>query len=363
MIEPIQGESGVIIPPPDYLPALRAICDEQRVLLVLDEIQSGLGRTGKTFAFEHEGIRPDLLILGKALGGGIVPVSAVVGNRDVMGVLHPGEHGSTFGGNPHGLRRRAVRHRAAQHGRVPAAGDRARGVLREPSRGAGRARCRVGADAGACGPASTSIRRWRPAARSASGWPAAACWRRTPTARPSGWRHRWWSSRASWSGRSTSSAPCSASSSRHADGGFLRRDASARAATLNNGQPPEGSFVTGSSTELEQEQRYIDVLYARLDHLRERTAEELRAIRRVGPVRHAAEPLRARRLRHAARAPPRPARGGRGPARVRPPRPDRRPAPLHRPRRALRPGPDPAARRLAGARGAVLLPGDGGGTR
>jgi ornithine--oxo-acid transaminase len=100
MIEPIQGESGVIIPPPDYLPALRAICDEQRVLLVLDEIQSGLGRTGKTFAFEHEGIRPDLLILGKALGGGIVPVSAVVGNRDVMGVLHPGEHGSTFGGNP-----------------------------------------------------------------------------------------------------------------------------------------------------------------------------------------------------------------------------------------------------------------------
>jgi ornithine--oxo-acid transaminase len=100
LIEPIQGESGVIIPPPDYLPALRSICDEQRVLLVLDEIQSGLGRTGKTFAFEHEGIRPDLLILGKALGGGIVPVSAVLGNRDVMGVLHPGEHGSTFGGNP-----------------------------------------------------------------------------------------------------------------------------------------------------------------------------------------------------------------------------------------------------------------------
>jgi ornithine--oxo-acid transaminase len=100
LIEPIQGESGVIIPPSDYLPALRAICDEQQVLLVLDEIQSGLGRTGKTFAFEHEGIRPDLLILGKALGGGIVPISAVLGNRDVMGVLHPGEHGSTFGGNP-----------------------------------------------------------------------------------------------------------------------------------------------------------------------------------------------------------------------------------------------------------------------
>jgi ornithine--oxo-acid transaminase len=100
LVEPIQGESGVIIPPSDYLPALRQVCDEQRVLLVLDEIQSGLGRTGRTFAFEHEGVRPDLLILGKALGGGIVPVSAVVGDRHVMGVLHPGEHGSTFGGNP-----------------------------------------------------------------------------------------------------------------------------------------------------------------------------------------------------------------------------------------------------------------------
>ena len=100
LIEPIQGESGVIIPPPGYLPELRRMCDQQRVLLVLDEIQSGLGRTGTTFAFEHEGIRPDLLILGKALGGGIVPISAVVGNRNVMGVLHPGEHGSTFGGNP-----------------------------------------------------------------------------------------------------------------------------------------------------------------------------------------------------------------------------------------------------------------------
>jgi ornithine--oxo-acid transaminase len=100
LVEPIQGESGVIIPPADYLPALRQVCTEQQVLLVLDEIQSGLGRTGRTFAFEHEGVRPDLLILGKALGGGIVPVSAVVGNRDVMGVLRPGEHGSTFGGNP-----------------------------------------------------------------------------------------------------------------------------------------------------------------------------------------------------------------------------------------------------------------------
>ena len=100
LVEPVQGEAGVIIPPPDYLPALRRICDEQRVLLVADEIQSGLGRTGTTLACEVVGVRPDLVTLGKALGGGIVPVSAVVGRGDVLGVLTPGTHGSTFGGNP-----------------------------------------------------------------------------------------------------------------------------------------------------------------------------------------------------------------------------------------------------------------------
>jgi ornithine--oxo-acid transaminase len=100
LVEPIQGESGVIIPPADYLPSLRQLCTDNNVLLVLDEIQSGLGRTGRTFAFEHDDVRPDMIILGKALGGGIVPVSAVLGNKDVMGVLRPGEHGSTFGGNP-----------------------------------------------------------------------------------------------------------------------------------------------------------------------------------------------------------------------------------------------------------------------
>ncbi|GAA3509282.1 ornithine--oxo-acid transaminase [Georgenia daeguensis] len=100
LVEPVQGESGVIIPPADYLPRLRALCDEHDVLLVLDEIQSGLGRTGTTLAQDLVGVRADLTTLGKALGGGILPVSAVVGRRDVLGVLTPGTHGSTFGGNP-----------------------------------------------------------------------------------------------------------------------------------------------------------------------------------------------------------------------------------------------------------------------
>jgi ornithine--oxo-acid transaminase len=100
LVEPIQGEAGVIVPPAGYLAAARAICDESGVLLVADEIQSGLGRAGRRFASDHEDARPDLYLLGKALGGGILPVSAVVGTDDVLGVLHPGQHGSTFGGNP-----------------------------------------------------------------------------------------------------------------------------------------------------------------------------------------------------------------------------------------------------------------------
>jgi ornithine--oxo-acid transaminase len=100
LLEPVQGEAGVVVPPPEYLPAVRAICDAHGVLLVADEIQSGLGRTGTTLACELVGVAPDLVLLGKALGGGIVPVSAVVGRGDVLGVLTPGTHGSTFGGNP-----------------------------------------------------------------------------------------------------------------------------------------------------------------------------------------------------------------------------------------------------------------------
>jgi ornithine--oxo-acid transaminase len=100
LIEPIQGEAGVIIPPDGYLREVRRICSDAGVLFMADEIQSGLGRTGKTFACDHESVMPDVLILGKALGGGILPVSAVVADWPVMGVLKPGEHGSTFGGNP-----------------------------------------------------------------------------------------------------------------------------------------------------------------------------------------------------------------------------------------------------------------------
>jgi ornithine--oxo-acid transaminase len=99
LIEPIQGEAGIIVPPDGYLRALRALCDEHNVLLILDEVQSGLGRTGRWFAHQHEGIRPDGLILGKALGGGVYPVSAFVATSDVMRVFDPGSHGSTFGGN------------------------------------------------------------------------------------------------------------------------------------------------------------------------------------------------------------------------------------------------------------------------
>jgi ornithine--oxo-acid transaminase len=100
LVEPIQGEAGVLIPPDGFLAEARAICTEQNVLLIADEIQSGLGRTGELFAYQHEGIVPDVLIIGKALSGGFYPVSAVLASREILGVLHPGDHGSTFGGNP-----------------------------------------------------------------------------------------------------------------------------------------------------------------------------------------------------------------------------------------------------------------------
>ena len=100
LLEPIQGEAGVIVPPDDYLPAVREICTARNVLMIADEIQSGLARTGRTFACDHWGVVPDIYLLGKALGGGVVPLSAVVADRHILGVLHPGEHGSTFGGNP-----------------------------------------------------------------------------------------------------------------------------------------------------------------------------------------------------------------------------------------------------------------------
>lgn len=100
LLEPIQGEAGIILPPDDYLPNVRGLCSEHNVLMIADEIQSGLARTGHTFACDHWNVVPDVYLLGKALGGGVVPVSAAVADRNILGVLHPGEHGSTFGGNP-----------------------------------------------------------------------------------------------------------------------------------------------------------------------------------------------------------------------------------------------------------------------
>ncbi|MFA6455474.1 MAG: ornithine--oxo-acid transaminase, partial [Bacteroidota bacterium] len=100
LVEPIQGEAGIIIPPDGYLREAARLCKENNVLLIADEIQSGLGRSGKLFAFEYDGIRPDAVIIGKALSGGFYPVSAVLSRKEVLGVFKPGEHGSTFGGNP-----------------------------------------------------------------------------------------------------------------------------------------------------------------------------------------------------------------------------------------------------------------------
>ncbi|MGH9379843.1 MAG: ornithine--oxo-acid transaminase [Thermoanaerobaculia bacterium] len=102
LVEPIQGEGGILIPSDGYLKRLREITHEHKALLILDEIQSGLGRTGRMLAYEHEGIRPDIVILGKALSGGAYPVSAIVADDEVMGVFKPGDHGSTYGGNPLG---------------------------------------------------------------------------------------------------------------------------------------------------------------------------------------------------------------------------------------------------------------------
>jgi ornithine--oxo-acid transaminase len=100
LVEPIQGEAGVLVPPAGFLAGVREICTQHGALMIADEIQSGLGRTGATFACEHEGVLPDMYLLGKALGGGIVPVSAVVSSSEILGVFRPGQHGSTFGGNP-----------------------------------------------------------------------------------------------------------------------------------------------------------------------------------------------------------------------------------------------------------------------
>ena len=151
LLEPVQGEAGVVVPPPGYLAAVRRICDEAGALMIADEVQSGLGRTGHLLATRAAGVDADVYLLGKALGGGIVPLSAVVADEAVLGVLRPGQHGSTFGGNPLAcavgsavvdlLADRPVLAHARSLG--AAAGG--------PARRAGRARRRRGAHGGACG--------------------------------------------------------------------------------------------------------------------------------------------------------------------------------------------------------------------
>ncbi len=188
---PFRARGGIIVPPNGYLAGLRQLCDEHRVLLILDEVQSGLGRAGNWFAFQHEGVVPDGIVLGKALGGGVLPVSAFVARREVMDVFTPGSHGSTFGGNPlaaavglealrvideeglversHTLgehmfdRLRAIRQSGAEGG----AGTRALGRRGDRSEAGQRARC-LSADAGQ----------------------GRAC-RRTRTAPSFAWRRRW----------------------------------------------------------------------------------------------------------------------------------------------------------------------------
>ena len=100
LVEPVQGEAGVVFPPDGYLKAVETICRKHRVLLIADEIQSGLGRTGKLFAYQWEGVQPDMITIAKALSGGFYPISAVLSRREILGVFEPGDHGSTFGGNP-----------------------------------------------------------------------------------------------------------------------------------------------------------------------------------------------------------------------------------------------------------------------
>ena len=117
LVEPIQGEAGIVIPPAGFLKESAGVCQQNRVLFIADEIQSGLGRTGKLFAYMYEGIRPDAVIVGKALSGGFYPVSAVLASKEVLGVFNPGDHGSTFGGNRSGLRRRARRAARRARGR------------------------------------------------------------------------------------------------------------------------------------------------------------------------------------------------------------------------------------------------------
>ncbi len=184
LLEPIQGEGGVIMPPEGFLREVRALCDETDVLMVADEIQSGLGRSGTTFACDHEGVVPDIYILGKALGGGLYPVSAIAADHRVLDVITPGSHGSTFGGNPLAAPSAARSWRCCR----PASSRPARSRSAPASTPASR---RSSATAStpyasvASGAASTSPTAWPPAARSPRRCSPRASSPRRPTARPS----------------------------------------------------------------------------------------------------------------------------------------------------------------------------------
>ena len=181
----------MIIPPAGYLRRARELATRHNVILILDEIQTGLGRTGKLLAEEHEGVEADLTLIGKALAGGFYPISAVLSNKEILGVLKPGEHGSTFGGNPLACAvARAAMRVLVEEGMIDNAarvGDRLLDNLRRSVGDRGRGRARAGAD----DRGRTASRRRRRATRSASGSRLWACFARRPTTTPSASPRRW----------------------------------------------------------------------------------------------------------------------------------------------------------------------------
>ena len=192
LIEPIQGEAGVRIPPPGYLAGVRELHQRSTACCSSPTRSSpASGRTGRTLACEHEGVVADVYLLGKALGGGIVPVSAVVADRDVLGVLQPGTHGSTFGGNPLACAvGRAVVDLLATGEYQQRATDARDDRMRERLDAHDRPRRRRRPVPRPVGRGGHRSELWAPAARCARRWPGGGCWPRTPTARPSGWPRR-----------------------------------------------------------------------------------------------------------------------------------------------------------------------------
>ena len=207
LVEPIQGEAGVIIPPDGYLKDVRRICSEAGVVLIFDEIQTGLGRTGRLLAEEHEGVEADLTLIGKALSGGFYPVSAVLSNTEVLGVLKPGEHGSTFGGNPLAcaVARAALKVLVEEDliGNAQRMGDYfLKGCVRSRIPRSGKC-----ADAG-CSSGSSSTPRQAARGNIANGSRRPGCSARRRTRPSSASPRPWWSPRRTWTGRWSGSRRC-----------------------------------------------------------------------------------------------------------------------------------------------------------